>query len=232
MCNLNEQIRGLYINEDTELWTKGSCRGVNGPKGQKFECGGSAAICHKFCEAKLQILPEQKLREHRTSRVKLIEAVSQPMEQGVIIATSVLDECVEYIMRMYFRHAPCPGRGPSPALEHYHRLGLLLFYRLCDHLGEEANACPLMRHMLTTSLERLGQAMITDHPQQCQPLLERICAMPEFAQFLTAVFTPGCSDISVFIQMYRSINEMKDSHSNIAFTLLTKVIFEKKILGV
>ena len=47
-------ISGLYINEDSELWTKGSCLGSNGPKGQKFECAGSAAICHKFCEAKLQ----------------------------------------------------------------------------------------------------------------------------------------------------------------------------------
>ena len=100
---------------------------------------------------------------------------------------------------------------------------MILFYRLFDHLGEEANACPLVRHLLTSSLERLGQAMIQENPQQCQALLERICRMPDYAQFLTAVFTPGCSERRVFLEMYNTINSMKESHSTLSFTLLSKV---------
>ncbi len=225
MCNINEQVRGLYINEDTEMWTKGSCRGVNGPKGQKFECGGAAAICHKFCEAKLQSVIEQKLREQKEARAKLVDIVSLPIDPSVVASSAIIDDCVEYIMKMYFRHlSVSPGRAaPSTSLQHYHNLGLILFYRLCDSLGEESNACPMMRHLLTSSLERLGQAMIADHPDQCQPLLTRICAMPDYAQFLTAVFTPGCSQTDTFLQMYRTINDLKDSNSTIAFTLLSKM---------
>ena len=109
MCNVNEHARALYINEDTELWTKASCRGSTGPKGQKFECGGSAAICHKFCAAKLQGLIEQKLREQQEARANLIDQVIQPIEFSVIAASAIVDECVEYIMKMYFRHLSlCP----------------------------------------------------------------------------------------------------------------------------
>ena len=124
MCNVNEHTRALYINEDTEMWTKASCRGSKGPKGEKFECGGSAAICHKFCAAKLQCLVEQKLRDQQDARANLIDQVIQPIEFGVIAASSIVDECVEYIMKMYFRHLSlCPGQSHSPALIHYHKLG-------------------------------------------------------------------------------------------------------------
>ena len=106
------------------MWTKASCRGSKGPKGEKFECGGSAAICHKFCTAKLQCLVEQKLRDQQDARANLIDQVIQPIEFGVIAASSIVDECVEYIMKMYFRHLSlCPGQSHSPALIHYHKLG-------------------------------------------------------------------------------------------------------------
>ena len=107
---------------------------------------------------------------------------------------------------------------------------MTLFYRLCDQLGEEANACPLVRHLLTSSLERLGQAMIQDNPQQCQPLLDRICRMPDYAQFLTAVFSPGCSERRIFLEMYDTINNMKESYATLSFTLLSKVIRSNSIL--
>ena len=167
---------------------------------------------------------QEKLRDQQESRAQLIELVIQPIEFSVIASSNVIDECVQYIMNMYFRHLSIRhGQvSDSPALQHYHRLGVALFYRLCDQLGEEANACPLVRHLLTSSLEKLGQSMIQDNPQQCQPLLMRICRMPEYAQFLTAVFTPGCSQRRVFLEMYNCINDMKEAHSNLSFTLLSK----------
>ena len=224
MCNLNDLMANLYKNEDTEIWTKGSCCGVSGPKGQKFECGGSAAICHKFREAKLQATISNKVEEKKVAMSRLIEASTQPIEAGIITATTVIEECVDYIMKMYFRHLSlCPGRAPPPALLHYRQLGIGLFYQLCDHLSEESNACPLMRHLLTCSLERLGQAMIAENPDQCLSLLHRICSMPDCAQFLTAIFTPGCSNSLDFLQMYRNINEMVDASSTVSFTLLSKV---------
>ena len=94
-------VSGLYINEDSELWTKGSCLGTNGPKGEKFECSGSAAICHKFCEAKLQSQVELRLKEHRNARSSLIENASQPIQLGVVLASSLLDCIVDHLMKMY-----------------------------------------------------------------------------------------------------------------------------------
>ena len=221
-------VSGLYINEDSELWTKGSCLGSNGPKGQKFECAGSAAICHKFCEAKLQSQIELKLNQHRLARTSLLDNVSQPIQMGVILASSLLDSIVEHLMKMYFRHLSLSAhQGPgSASLIHYHRLGIQLFYTLCDCLGEETNSCPMMRHLLTSSLEKLGQAMVAENPQECQPLLERIVTQPQYAHFLTAVFTPGCASIQAFYAMYKTIGQLPDAHASLAFTLLSKMTVE------
>ena len=205
-----ELVNGLYINVDTELWTKGSCMGTQGPQGQKFSCSGSAAILHKFCEAQLQTVVEVKLKEKRQSMTKLMNQVTQPMTVGVLAACTLLEDIVEHLLRMYFRHLSlCPGRAHSPALVHYHQLGVKLFYMLFDCLGEETSACPILRHLLSTSFEKLGQAMISDHKDQCLPLLQRICLRPELASHLSAIFTPGCSDTETFLQMYRMIRLVK-----------------------
>lgn len=129
-----------------------------------------------------------------------------------------------YLMKMYFRHLSlCPGRGPSPSLMHYRQLGVVLFYRLVDCLAEETSVCPLMRNLLTISFEKLGQTMVSEHADQCLPLLQRICSKPELASFLTAIFTPGCSETDAFLQMYHMISEMTDANSSLAFTLLSKM---------
>ena len=94
---------------------------------------------------------------------------------------------------------------------------------LFDCLGEETSACPILRHLLSTSFEKLGQAMISDHKEQCLPLLERICLRPELASHLSAIFTPGCSDPETFLLMYKMISEMPDNYSSLAFTLLSKM---------
>ena len=229
LYSIMDLVSGLYINEDSELWTKGSCLGTAGPKGQKFECAGSAAICHKFCQAKLQSHVELRLAEHRNARTALVQDVSQPIQLGVIIASSLLDCIVEHLMKMYFRHLSLHSKGKgssSTSLMHYHQLGIRLFYILCDCLGEETNACPLMRHLLTSSLEKLGQAMVSDNPNECLPLLQRIVAQPEFAHFLTSVFTPSCATTEVFFQMYKCIGDLPDNHSSMTFTLLSKMSVE------
>ena len=51
---MSELVEGLYINVNSEVWTKASCLGSVGPKGQKLGCSGSAMIHHKFKEAKKQ----------------------------------------------------------------------------------------------------------------------------------------------------------------------------------
>ena len=67
----------------------------------------------------------------------------------------------------------------------------------------------MMRHLLTSSLEKLGQAMVAENPQECQPLLERIVTQPQYAHFLTAVFTPGCASIQAFYDMYKTIGNVQ-----------------------
>ena len=227
LFSIIDLVSGLYVNEDSELWTKGSCMGTIGPKGQKFECAGSAAICHRFCQAKLQSQVELRLNEHRDARTALVQDVSQPIQLGVILASSLLDCFVEHLMKMYFRHLSLnSGKGSSSStasLMHYHQLGIRLFYLLCDCLGEETNACPLMRHLLTSCLEKLGQAMVSENPNQCLPLLQRIVAQPDFAHFLTSVFTPSCATVEVFFQMYKCIGDLPDTHSSMTFTLLSKM---------
>ena len=56
--------------------------GTIGPQGQKFECSGSAAIMHKFCEAQLQSVNEAKLNDKRHALTKLMSQVTQPMTLG------------------------------------------------------------------------------------------------------------------------------------------------------
>jgi hypothetical protein len=57
---MSEFVEGLYINVDTEVWTKASCLGSVGPKNQKLACSGSAVIHHKFKEAKKQVTRRHK----------------------------------------------------------------------------------------------------------------------------------------------------------------------------
>ena len=57
---MSELVEGLYINVNSEVWTKASCLGSVGPKGQKLGCSGSAVIHHKFKEAKKQVGNNQK----------------------------------------------------------------------------------------------------------------------------------------------------------------------------
>jgi hypothetical protein len=129
-----------------------------------------------------------------------------------------------HILRMYFRNLG-PSHGLSQSLVHYQNLGIAFFYLLFDNIGDESPDCPMLRHLLSCSLEKLGQSMIADHGEQCLPLLERICSKPALANFLTPIFTPNCFEPeSTFLHMYRLISEIPEAHTTLAFTLLSKVV--------
>ncbi len=52
---MTELVESLFVNVDSEVWSKASCIGSVGPKGQKLACSGSAMVHHKFKEAKKQV---------------------------------------------------------------------------------------------------------------------------------------------------------------------------------
>lgn len=95
MFSYMELVSGLYKNVETEIWTKGSCMGTKGPRGEKYECGGSAAICHKFSEAKLQDVADQKIKCIKDSMAKVLATASQPAQIAVLAACAFMEDCVE-----------------------------------------------------------------------------------------------------------------------------------------
>ncbi len=233
ICAISELVNGLYINVDTELMTKGSCTGSKGPKGQKFECAGAAAICHRFSEARKQDVVDHKLTAKKSALTLLTEKILEPLPINLLNASSVIEEATGYILKMYFRHSEIRGSKQSspPAGSRsflaYKAIGISYFYTLFDCLGDETITCPALRNLLTGSLEQLGQAMIAEHSDQCVPLLERICSKPSLAHFLTPTFTPNCcTDPKMFLHIYKTINDLAESQSTLAFTLLSKVSSE------
>jgi hypothetical protein len=95
MCSLMELATGLYMNVETELWAKGSCMGGTGPKGQKYECGGPAAIQHQFSEAKKQEVVDHKLQEKRSAISHLTNSLSECLPMAILTASAAMEDCVE-----------------------------------------------------------------------------------------------------------------------------------------
>lgn len=223
-CSINELVSTLYINTDSELLVKGSCQGTSGPKGQKYECGGPALIRHKFREARKQDIVDHKLTNNRNDLAALVKNVMAPLPSRFLSSAAMIEDYVQFILKMYRRYL---DSQTSESLRVYHELGVSFFYLLFDCLGEETCNCPSLRHLLTCSLESLGQSMIADHPDQCVPLLRRISDKPLLAHFLTPLFTPNAGQ--GFLVMYRIINNINDADSSLAFTLLSKMSVEKWI---
>ena len=90
---------------------------------------------YDLLSAELQPIVQSKLDEKRQSLSKLMVQVSQPMTVGTLAACTLLEDCVEHLLRMYFRHLSlCPGKSNanSPALIHYHQLGKSTLHKYSD----------------------------------------------------------------------------------------------------
>ena len=202
----------LYENVTGEAVIRVACAGSKGPKGEKFDCSGTATINLEYEEAKKNERVDLKLRQNRDNLHGLIQRMLLPIPVKTASSVAYLDNLTQKLLKLFVK-----GKASKD-------LSVFLFYALTELLdSEEAISCSPIRHFISNALETIGNSVIVDDPRQCVPLMKKMIDYPRVSQFLTSSFTPNCVDTETFIEVYKRIHDIPAKDVNLAFVLLSKL---------
>lgn len=113
----------------------------------------------------------------------------------------------------------------------YQNVGVAYFFSLCNLVDDDSASCPPIRHFLSSSLQSLGDGVITGNRDQCLPLLRTLLENPVRFEFISSFFSPRYSPACDYTMMYKLICEMPASDNHQQFVLLTKMALPEWMLA-
>lgn len=211
----------LYTMQRKQIVMKESCGGTLGPKKEKYDCSGTAAILLEFEEAVVKSSVEMQLNDLSSRFRGLALRMQSPMPASVCSAIAFLENLYENVLKRYSRYVTrnCTERDT------FQNVGVAYFFTLCDLVNEDSVSCPPIRHFFSSSLQALGDGVIANNLAQCLSLLETLLENSARFELIATFFVPRKSKPEEYLKMYKLICEMPASDSHQQFVLLTKMAF-------
>ncbi|XP_043289159.1 ectopic P granules protein 5 homolog isoform X2 [Venturia canescens] len=227
-CTFLELVPTLYREVENCVTLHALCDPApsSGPRRSRsgtpptVHCAGPAVIRIKITEARVSDAVDQMISQNRGIYENLLVKATQPPPSRVTQGCAFADHLVALLEYELNVNRTCES---SVVLRKVQESGVKLFHHLVEFYTEEAALCPPTKQLITTCIEKLGQAFISGEESQGPPLLRSIIQRPNLGGILGPHFTPVAGGATTFLQMYQTVVDLSTgTNADLCFVLLSK----------